>query len=78
MKETKPQLIVITGDIFSGNRMRGDEETFKECFMKFINTFKNLHVPYTFAMGNHDPQALMERGKIPSDFANTNDYVSEI
>ena len=39
VEETKPDLIIITGDIFSGDSMDGTEATFKECLKKFEQLF---------------------------------------
>ncbi len=45
----KPQLVVLTGDVITGNPAR-------EGWQSVIRIFDNLQQPFVVAMGNHDPE----------------------
>ncbi len=47
----KPQLVVITGDVVTGQPAR-------EGWQSIIKLFEELHLPFVVTMGNHDPEFL--------------------
>lgn len=61
IQQTNPDLIVITGDIVSGDSLDGQDFIFEHCFERFHKFFELRKRPYSFVLGNHDMEALLNK-----------------
>ncbi len=66
VKNTQPDVILITGDLFTGEK---DRRSY--VFPFAANCFDALGIPWIFVFGNHDPEGNVGREPIRDLFSNT-------
>jgi metallophosphoesterase superfamily enzyme len=57
IKYSKPDLVIITGDIVSGFFWDKSQGFFRKHWRKFKSVFEESNIPYMFMPGNHDSGA---------------------
>ena len=65
VKEVKPDLVTVTGDLVSGYAWDGkDFDFYQKHWREYSGIFEKLGVPYAIALGNHDSEANLNRKEI--------------
>jgi predicted MPP superfamily phosphohydrolase len=66
VKETSPDLVIVTGDLFTGQK---DRRSY--VFPFAAECFEALEIPWLFVFGNHDPEGNVGRESIRDLFDST-------